>query len=443
MLVLFLLGTVIPCIAQSTDPASQAVVQKFRLFYAENKADSIYGLYSLAMQAAVTPAASRKLISTLLAQLGNITGTDSGVQDAAPAGNGVIRYRIMFQHPLQDLQLAVQGLKIAGIHALAPESADKIRGSSTGVRNGKDAPAVAGNNENNISVNSGGVEIVGTITLPVKKGRVPVLLVISGSGPTDRNGNSPQLGLNTNAYRMLAEGLSAKGIASVRYDKRMIGDSHSGQEESQLRFDEYIHDAEQFIELLKKDPRFTEVIVLGHSEGSVIGTVASREKKATAFISLCGPAENMLKIVKSQYQRRLKGQDSAKLNDIISSLAAGKIYTGTIPASLQAVFRPSVQPYLLSELKYDPIEEMGSLKIPVLIIAGSSDIQVHLDQARALSKANPLASLVEIQGMNHILKTSPAYPAKNVRTYSDSTLPLAEKLIPVIVKFIKTTEVTE
>ena len=120
---------------------------------------------------------------------------------------------------------------------------------------------------------------------------------------------------------------------------------------------------------------------------------------------------------------------------INASLLAGKAVANVNP-DLYALFRPSVQPYLISEYKYDPAKEIAKLRIPVLIVQGTHDIQVDVKDARLLAAADPRAKLLLIDGMNHILVDAPAERAANIATYSEPQLPLDPHLVPAIARFL-------
>jgi len=191
--------------------------------------------------------------------------------------------------------------------------------------------------------------IAGSLLLPDLEKISPLVLIIAGSGPTDRNGNNPMM--TNNSLKMLAKGLQSKGIASIRYDKRGIGESQSaGPIESDLRFEHYIKDAEDWITLLRKDERFSEVIVLGHSEGSLIGMIASQTSEVDKFISVAGTGFPAGEIIRNQ----LKEQPEFILNQslpIIEKLEKGELEEN-VPPMLASLFRKSVQPYLISWFKY-------------------------------------------------------------------------------------------
>src|SRR5262245_21486419 len=149
--------------------------------------------------------------------------------------------------------------------------------------------------------------IRGTLVVPPAADKVPIVLIIAGSGPTDRNGNSTLLPGKNNAYKMLAESLAAAGIASLRYDKRGLGGSAkaAGPGEPSLRFDMYVDDAVSWVAQLRADKRFSTVIVVGHSEGSLIGMLAARKAKADGFVSIAGVAHRASDVLRDQLRPQI------------------------------------------------------------------------------------------------------------------------------------------
>jgi alpha-beta hydrolase superfamily lysophospholipase len=274
-------------------------------------------------------------------------------------------------------------------------------------------------------------ELSGTLTVPILKGTFPVALIIAGSGPTDRNGNNAQM--KNNSLLLLAHELAAQGIASIRYDKRGIGESKGALiSEENLRFENYAEDAKAWAAQLKADPRFDKLIIMGHSEGSLLGLLACEQ--ADVFVSLAGPGRPIDVILKEQLAVQLKGKKKLlrAANDGLSKLKEGKLVEDA-PVELFGLFRPSVQPYMMSWMKYDPVVEIWKLKIPIVIIQGTTDLQVKEEDAVILFKAHPLNSrLIIIEDMNHILKIAPLERTKNIETYGKPDLPLAPELCRVI-----------
>lgn len=277
-------------------------------------------------------------------------------------------------------------------------------------------------------------DIKGSLLVPSNSEKVSVVLIISGSGPTDRNGNNPNM--TNNSLMMLANELKKNGIASLRFDKRGIGEStSSGMQESDLRFENYVNDVKGWVDLLKESNKFSKIIVLGHSEGSLIGMIASQKAEVEKFISVAGAGNSAGDIIREQ----LKAQPAFVLNQslpIIEKLENGE-REENVPQMLYALFRPSVQPYMISWFKYDPQIEIAKLNKPVLIVQGTTDIQVSVLDADKLASANNKAQKQIIEGMNHILKEAEMDRLKNIQTYSMPDLPLKKPLIEIIVKFIE------
>ena len=287
--------------------------------------------------------------------------------------------------------------------------------------------------EEAITLKTASGNLQGTLLLPEVE-KPPVVLIIAGSGPTDRNGNNPSL--KPNYLKMLAEGLHKNNIASLRFDKRGIAESASAFKggEIELRFETYINDVEQWTSVLKNDSRFSSVIILGHSEGSLIGMIASQQTSPEKYISIAGPGITMQETLK----RQLADQPAYILSmslPIIEELEKGNI-VDSVPPLINALFRPSIQPYLISCFKYDPAVEISKVKCPVLIIQGTTDIQIPVDDADKLASANSNSQLVVIEGMNHILKQAPKNRLLNIQTYGNPKLQLKEGLIDAVVSFI-------
>ncbi len=278
----------------------------------------------------------------------------------------------------------------------------------------------------------------GTLTMPEKKKKkTPIALIIAGSGPTDRDGNNSMM--KNNSLRLLAEQLALNGIGSVRYDKRGVAGSISAaRSESELRFENYISDAKDWINWIKINNPHSKIIVIGHSEGSLIGMIAATES-ADAFISIAGAGRAIDIVLKEQL-----GSQPKMIKDIsfqiIDSLKIGKTKDSINPI-LYSLFRPSVQPYLISWFKYDPQIQIRNLHKPSLIIQGNNDIQVTTEDANLLYNANPKNKLIIIDKMNHIFKLVEGDRKINVDTYNNPSLPIAPLLIENIVKFIKSKDV--
>lgn len=284
-------------------------------------------------------------------------------------------------------------------------------------------------------------DIFGTLTLPSnnKKAWDAVVLVIPGSGPTDRDGNNGVFVNNT--LRMFSDSLALHGIASLRFDKRGLAASEKAVKgESELRFDTYGDDAAAWIHMLKKDKRFKKVFVAGHSEGSLVGMLALQKENAAGFISIAGTAEPADVMITRQLSWNPNNPkvmvDSMLL--IMDSLKKYGHYDHVPSGIYQMLFRPSVQGYVASWFKFDPREEIKKLKLPILLIQGKKDLQMDTIQALNLKAAQPKAELVFLPLMNHIFRDVESNtPQLNMATYSNTEEPIDSQFVEAVVKFVQ------
>jgi alpha/beta superfamily hydrolase len=240
--------------------------------------------------------------------------------------------------------------------------------------------------------------------------------------------------MKNESLQKLAYGLAEKNIASLRFDKRGIGESKNAMKlEAELRFEDYINDARSWIEWLKKDTRFSKVFVAGHSEGSLIGMVAAHNT-AHGYISISGAGRSADKILKEQLAHQPPVVKDSSY-PIIDSLVLGKTVTN-VPKMLLALFRPSVQPYMISWFHYDPQTEIKKLTIPVLILQGTNDLQVTEEDANLLAKSNSKAEILLINKMNHIFRIVEGDRKENLATYITPELPISEELVNAISTFV-------
>lgn len=281
----------------------------------------------------------------------------------------------------------------------------------------------------------------GTLTVPAG-GAQTALLLIAGSGPTDRDGNN-RLGIRCDSYRLLAEELTAAGYAVLRYDKRAIGSSQL-DDPTQLReltFDQYIDDAVALADLLSKEG-FQRVVLAGHSEGALIALVAAQRSPAVAgVVSLCGTGYPLDKVLRLQLAGQLVPAHMElyfEAMQIIGALKRGERVDMAYHPQLQALFNTDVQPFIISQMRYDPQQELLKVKVPVLIAAGGNDLQVPAFHAEELSAVRRDAPLRIIPKMAHTLKACDETTLEGqMRTaYGDPTLPLAPGLVQAIEEFL-------
>lgn len=265
----------------------------------------------------------------------------------------------------------------------------------------------------------------------------PVALIIAGSGPTDRDGNNPLVPGKNNSLRYLAEALAERGIASLRYDKRGIGASRmQGGLPTDLRFEHYVDDAVAWGKKLRADHRFSSVVVIGHSEGSLIALLATPRIPAAKVVSIAGLGFPAPVGIVRQVRAALPADQAAQVEAALARVERGE-EPGEYPPSMVGLFHPNVLPYLRSWFPYDPRVAARQLSVPLLVAQGLHDFQALEEDARAIAASNPRASLKLVPGMNHVLKQSPLPRAEQGPAYSDSTLAIDSTLVLEITSFIK------
>lgn len=276
----------------------------------------------------------------------------------------------------------------------------------------------------------------GTLTTPSNEKAESLVIFIQGSGPTDRNGNQSMA--KNDGIKKMARELAENGIASYRFDKRIFKMQELKIKEEDLRFDDFVTDVKNILEYFQKKNTFKNLILAGHSEGSLVGILAS-EGLADAFISLAGAGEPIDNIIVEQVSMMAPqlGENARIAFDEIKENGRTTNYN----PMLESLFRKSVQPYMNSWMQYDPAEEISKLDMPVLIVNGTFDIQTEPEQAELLHNANENSEMVLLENMNHIFrKVDSKDRLVNTKSYNEPNRPLHPELIPVITEFIKELE---
>jgi uncharacterized protein len=279
-----------------------------------------------------------------------------------------------------------------------------------------------------ISVNT---IIDGTLLVP-NGGSKTVVIIIAGSGPTDRDGN--QNFLKSNNLKKLSENLTKNGIATFRYDKRTVKQIRTGRIDTNTMFDDFVKDASDIIDYFKKDERFDKIYIVGHSKGSLVGMIAGKDK-IDGFVSLAGAGQPIDEVITEQVTRTapMFAEDTKRVFDILKE---GNT-TDDFPVALGSIFNKQIQPFMMSWMKYNPQVEIAKLEMPILIINGTKDLQVSVAEAELLHKASPKSELKIIEKMNHVLFTIEGDDLENSKSYNEAFRPINEELIRTIVSFIK------
>lgn len=271
--------------------------------------------------------------------------------------------------------------------------------------------------------------------------KAPVVLIIPGSGPTDRDGNNP-LGVTGAPYRLLAEALEAKGVSSVRIDKRgMFASEAAVPDANKVTITDYASDVHTWIAAIQKQTGNSCVWVLGHSEGALVALAAAQEAKGICGVILVsGAGRRLSDVIRDQLSSN--AAFAAELDSAFTSLKSLEEGQHVDPThfdpTLQKLFAPKVQDFLIDMFRQDPPKLAASLKMPVLIVQGERDLQVSPSDAKALAAAQPKAKLVLLPEMNHVLKDIDSDDrAANLAAYGDPSLPVDPGLVDAVVKFVK------
>jgi alpha/beta superfamily hydrolase len=274
--------------------------------------------------------------------------------------------------------------------------------------------------------------IDGTLLHPKAIEKPSLAIIIAGSGPTNRNGN--QNFLKNNSLKKLAEGLSNRGIATFRYDKRIVKQIRHGNVDKDIMFDDFVSDAIAVVEYFKKKDAYSKIYVIGHSQGSLVGMLSAKDK-ADGFISLAGAGNNIGDVLVDQVTQMAPklGEETQRIVDLLKEGNTTTDY----PAVLESLFRQDLQLFMINWMRHYPSEILKTLKMPILIINGTKDLQVSESEAQLLKAANEKATLTIIENMNHVLFEIKGDDLENSKSYNESVRPISPQLIKSITDFIK------
>jgi hypothetical protein len=295
----------------------------------------------------------------------------------------------------------------------------------------------------NITLTTSTGTLYGTLDVPAAPSAVPVVLFMGGGIPIDRNGNSHLYPDSNNTMKMLAEALLKYGVASLRYDKRGVAQSRfSCQSEEELRVEVYVQDALGWGKKLLEDKRFSSVIILGYSESVLPAIITTRTLGADGCICVAGNGRSLQEVFMEKAKRSFPHEQAQEAQTVVASLEQGRRVDSLKYQILYANFRPSLQPYLMSSYRYFPSKELAKLTVPSMIIGGTKDFDIPVQEFKSFAAAAPNAKLSLIDNMTHILRELPqdltAALAKPRGIYS---IPIAPKLITDIVDFVRVTSI--
>ena len=294
--------------------------------------------------------------------------------------------------------------------------------------------ALAAPTDVEVTIDGGKAPLHGALLTPAGPRQRAAVLMIAGSGPTDRNSNSPIALVQPNTFGLLANALAARGIETLRFDKRGVGASAAAiGAEADLRFTTYVDDAVAWARYLAAQPGVGCVVILGHSEGALIGAMAAQRVPVCGLISISGAGRPADQVILEQISAQAPPPVVEQVKGVLAELKAGRLVPN---APIPALFRTSVQPYMISWLPIDPAGEIARVRAPVLILQGTTDLQVSVTDAKLLAAAQPKAHLILLDGANHVLKSAPLERTANLAAYADPTRPLAPGVVNYVADFV-------
>ncbi len=274
-----------------------------------------------------------------------------------------------------------------------------------------------------ITLNNQVIQLPGTLSYPTEK--IPLIIWVHGSGSVNRNGNTP------NYIKQFRDAVNKENIAFFSYDKRTANPKNAAFLKD-IQINDFINDLEEVVSYFKNDKRFTKIILAGHSQGSLIAMMVL--ENIDKYISIAGAGETIDKTL----IRQLTAQN-LEFGKVATSHFKELKETGEIKKvnpNLITIFAKQNQPFWLSWVKLNPVEEIKKVTIPMLIINGDKDLQVLISDAKNLKKAKPNTQFVIIKNMNHVLKNIEKNE-DNLKSYYSPNYPISEKLIENVVTFVK------
>lgn len=301
------------------------------------------------------------------------------------------------------------------------------------------APATAV--ETSVEIPSGDAILPATLTLPRDAaGPLTVALIVAGSGPTDRNGNTLGTSFRSNMLAQLAWGLAEHGLASLRYDKRGAGARSSNEDPRTLTMDLYRDDVVAAARYLRADPRFEHVVLIGHSEGAgLVAMAANAGAPADAVVMMAGTGRRLTAVLHDQLANSLDSATVAAADSAFARYLQGEDVVDA-PAAIGPLVNPAIRPLMRSMAAYDPPAEVARLRKPLLIVHGGMDLQITDPDFAALTAARPDAQQLLIPAANHVFRavSERSAPAQ-MPAYTDPRLPIVPELVPGLAAWIERT----
>ena len=323
---------------------------------------------------------------------------------------------------------------------------------------GKESKSLSSSSQSQeVKFDGHGVQLSGTLVAPKLDAgkRVPGVLIIVATGQTPRDGIT--FGKATHPiYRDIAEYLAARGMVTLRYDKRCAGASECKAAES---FNDYVDDAQGALNFLRKQEQVdpSRIFLFGHGEGATIAaSIAGQEKEKPAGVILAAmPGRTLGKVIRDQIQNRMKEAGKpesemkaflAKYDRVVGGMADGKIEFPEVKLSSkdpdEAILLGMIRRHqvIVSQLVNDPLEIAAGVKAPILILQGKKDTQIAVKDAQFIAEAlsrvyHPDVTLRLFDDVDHLLKTNQG--AATLASLEDVSRPLDPALLKVLAEWLE------
>lgn len=280
----------------------------------------------------------------------------------------------------------------------------------------------------------------GTLLLPSGVAAPPAILILPGSGPTDRDGNNP-LGIQAATYAKLAQALAEQGVASLRSDKRGLFESAGAiQNPNAVTIADYVTDTAGWVEAIRAETGVGCVWLVGHSEGALIALVAAQSMESLCgLVLLAAPGRPLGDILQEQFAASLGDPALVQQSGAaIEALERGqRVDAENLHHAIRPLFADDLQGFLISLFSYDPARLIAPLDLPILIVHGQQDLQVPDGDAQRLHRSNPGSELLVIGDVNHLLKSVKIGDRQdNLESYADPDRPISGRVVEAIADFV-------
>lgn len=277
--------------------------------------------------------------------------------------------------------------------------------------------------------------IYGNLLEPRENPKDAIVIITAGSGPTDRDGNSPFLEGRNDSLKYLAYQLKDKGIASFRYDQRSSGKSYKSLTDPNIKFDHLVEDLVECIKYIKEKKEYKTIYLIGHSQGAFISVLAAQHQKVDGVVTIAGAARPIDEILVEQFERQDVGLANV-LKEELKKVKEGKESTAE-NKEIKMLLSGQNGEFVRSWMKYDPAAEIKKLDTPLYFIYGTSDLQVKAVEINYFGDIIKNDNFKILKDMNHVLKVSPEDEKENLKRYSFPNYPLHPDLVDSIEGFIQ------